>query len=252
MPHHKLSSVSLITIALLAAATSSLHAAPILSVDIAGSPIQSGFVGGFTGADGAGPRTSTFPVADPAVITGTVTGVIACGSNPSDMSQNTSNLNLRTRANPTNSGDFTYAALYQDRIVGLAPGAGLFLELSGLTPNTAFSIQVWGYDNAKAGNFSLFNRTDGLNDLLGSYTVTAGALPASNDQFSVTGMVTSDATGKIVVQSSSNIDGVGIMNGFVLSTVPEPGSALALAAAGGLLISRRRRRFGRTDRFAIA
>jgi len=107
---------------------------------------------------------------------------------------------------------------------------------------------VWGYDTqtnspygSKPGTFSLYDRTNGANSLVGSFTSVAGSLPSNNNTFSVIGNFTSDANGVIVIESISNIDGTGIMNGFVVSTVPEPMSASLLLGGLGMLAFRRRR-----------
>ena len=117
----------------------------------------------------------------------------------------------------------------------------------------SYDIQVWGVDTnvldtgvtggAKPGNFQLLDWTSGSAVALGSYSTTSAELPTSNDSFSVTGTVVADANGRIVVQSVSNMDGSGIMNGFVLSTsvIPEPGRVgLFMGALCWLLIRRQR------------
>jgi hypothetical protein len=107
---------------------------------------------------------------------------------------------------------------------------------------------VWGYDTqtsplsgAKPGNFSLYDRTGGTDTLLGSFTSVAGSLPSDNNSYSVTGNVTSDPNGVIMVESLSNIDGTGIMSGFVVSTVPEPMSGFLLFGGLGIVALRRHR-----------
>ena len=232
------------------AAIASTHAGAILSIDL-GTAAQSPFQLWNVGADGTGLRSTTFSISDlVSVPGGTLTAKIGGGSDAPNIANDTGTINTRFRGNaPTNSGSFTQSDLLADRVVTTAgAGTGLFLQLSGFAPNTTFSIQVWGYDTqtsplsgAKPGNFSLYDRTAGANTLLGSFSSTAGSLPADNNTFSVTGTVTSDANGVIMVESLSNIDGTGIMNGFVVSTVPEPMS-LALVLGGlGMLAMRRRR-----------
>lgn len=215
------------------AASASAKAEPILSVDFGGTAVQGGFTGAFTAfSDSQGPLTVSFQVPESVVASGNIQAGIA-GS----LDFSAAKMNVRTRLSPANDGEFTYSNLFRDRVVDITSGGeGLFLQLSGLDPNTPYSIQVWGYDSGKAGDFKLFDRTDGNNLLLGGYTVTAGAVPLSNDGFSVLGLVTADASGSIVVQAKSNIDGAGIMNGFVLSAVPEPGTAAALLGGMGVLM----------------
>jgi len=228
-------------------------AATVLGLDFGSGSTQSGFSGFALTTDGPGPVSRTFSVSDsissPSL---SITATVAAGSDATNMANNTGSLNQRTRGNaPANSGAFTQNALLQDRIVSTT-GAGLFLELTGLAPNTTFSIQVWGYDTqttgtmigSKSGTFTLLDRTNGANTTLGSITNTLGQLPTDNNTFSITANVTSDANGKIVVQSVSNIDGTGILTGAAISTstVPEPGRGMMGLMGLGLLLWRRRRK----------
>ncbi|WP_131989079.1 PEP-CTERM sorting domain-containing protein [Chthoniobacter flavus] len=228
----------------------SAHAGTVLSIDL-GTAAQSPFTLWNVGGDGTGMRSTTFSISDlVSVPGGTLTAEIGGGSDATNIANDTGAINTRPRANaPANNGSFTQSNLLTDRVVTTAgAGTGLFLQLSGFAPDTTFSIQVWGYDTqtapsfgAKPGNFSLYDRTNGADTLLGSFTSVAGSLPTDNNSFSVTGNVTSDANGVIMVESLSNIDGSGIMNGFVVSTVPEPMSAFLLLGGLGIVTLRRRR-----------
>jgi hypothetical protein len=224
---------------------------PVLGIDFGGGATQAGFQSWNTGTDGAGPKTSTFTATNPTLVpTGSVGATVAGGTDAANLANDVNSLNVRTRVGaPANNGTFTQADLMVDRVVttGGAAGSGLFLQLTGFAPNTTVGVQVWGYDTqsaggAKPGNFALYDRTGGANTQLGSFSVTAGSLPADNSTFSVSGTVTSDATGKIVLESISNIDGTGIMNGVLITSVPEPSAAVLLALAGGAPLLARRRR----------
>ena len=232
------------------AITPTLHADPVLRVDLGGGATQSGFQTWNIGTDGAGPKSTTFSATDLASVpTGTVGLTLAGGSDAANLANDTLSLNTRTRVGaPTNGGAFTQADLMVDRVVttGGAAGTGLFLQLTGFAPSTPFAVQVWGYDTqaaggAKVGNFNLLDRTNGANTSLGTFSATAGQLPTDNNTFSVSGTVTSDATGKIVFETISNIDGTGIANGFVISSaVPEPTGTLFIAVGFAALARRRR------------
>jgi len=236
--------------AFLFATISSAHADVLLSVDL-GTAAQSPFTLWNVGSDGTGMRSKTFSITDLVSVPGGIlTGEIGGGSDATNIANDAGSINTRLRGNaPTDSGSFTQSNLLADRVVTTAgTGTGLFLQLSGFTPSTTFSIQVWGYDTqtsplsgAKPGNFSLHDRTGGADTLLGSFTSVAGSLPTDNNSFSVTGTVTSDVNGAILVESLSNIDGSGIMNGFVGSTVPEPMSGFLLLGGLGIVALRRRR-----------
>lgn len=240
--------LSAFSAAMLLVADGSAEAGTILSVDLgtaAASPFQLWNIG----SDSAGPRTTTFSITDfVSVPSGLLSATIGGGSDPSNLNNDTGLLNTRSRGNvPPNSGSFTQSNLLTDRVVSTT-GSGLFLSLSGFAPSTTFTIQVWGYDTqtaspfgAKPGNFSLFDRTGGANSLMGSFSAVAGALPTDNNTFSIIGTVTSDANGVIVVESVSNIDGTGIMNGFTVSTIPEPMSGALFLGGLGIVALRRRR-----------
>jgi hypothetical protein len=226
------------------------YADPVLGIDFGGGATQAGFQSWNTGTDGAGPKTTTFTATNLTLVpTGSVGATLAGGTDAANLANDVNSVNVRTRVGaPTNNGAFTQADLMVDRVVttGGVAGSGLFLQLTGFAPNTTFGVQVWGYDTqaaggAKPGNFALYDRTNGANTSLGSFSVTAGSLPTDNNTFSVTGTVTSDATGKIVLESISNIDGTGIMSGALISSVPEPSTALLALAGCTPLLARRRR-----------
>lgn len=220
-------------------------AATLLSVDLGGGTVQSNFTAwNLASSEVAGPVSTNFTTTNNLQITATLSGGNAVG--------NTAVLNTRNRTNvAANDGFFSQSALMADRIVSLSNGTGrqgLFLELSGFAPNTSYHLQVWGYDTnqsgeggGKPGNFELLDVTGANSKSLGVSTVVDGAIPRTNNDFSVGGWITSDANGKIVVQSVSNIDGTGIMNGFVIS-VPEPGMGLLIVGGLGALLMRSRSR----------
>ncbi len=114
-----------------------------------------------------------------------ITATTGAGSDPANLANDTGLLNQRRAGMPRRTAArITQNALLQDRIVSTT-GAGLFLQLTGLAPDTTFSIQVWGYDTqttgtmigAKPGTFTLLNETGGANTPLGSLTYTAGSCP---------------------------------------------------------------------------
>lgn len=154
--------------------------------------------------------------------------------------------NGRTRTNNIgNAGAFTQANLMRERIVaygptpvdpavGLGTGPGLYIMVEGLAPNQTYSIRVWGVDHSgkqkplKSGYAYGFNatfETNGYTSLpqLGNYTVTNSPTTiADNNQYSVSGNITSDYQGRIIYKSIANIDGCGIANGFTLTMVGAP------------------------------
>jgi len=263
-------------VALLLCCLSCYANAALLSVDFAaaaapdpGNPLQPGFQEWVMGSasDTAPPVTN--PTKSFSTSAGSIVATIAGGSSIAAFSGiGNIQINTRARAGIANSGDFTQSALLNERFVSTGSptnvatpsgiGNGLYLRLTGLAASTTYTIQVWGVDYTagalKSGYFHLFDATNegaGYTSLpsLGSYSI--GSTPSSggassgittisnNNQYSVTANVTTDSTGTLIVKSISNIDGSGIMNGFVL--IPEPSSAVLLfGAMGGLVLLRRR------------
>lgn len=146
--------------------------------------------------------------------------------------------NARNRGNHiSNSGAFTQTDLMRERVASLGTptdpvsgngtGHGIYLKIEGLAPNTPYRIQVWGVDFDNDGSlkngynygYDATTETVGYTSLpeLGSYTISGNPTTiADNDQYSVVGIITTDATGTLVYKQISNIDR-SVMNGFVLS-----------------------------------
>ena len=227
----------------------SAEAAVILAVDFGGGTgnVQSGFQGFTNPADGGISGTQTY-----SGITVTVDG----GTNTSGTGS-AGFLNSRDRTHaPPNAGAYSNYSLLRDRIVSTGGTQGVMLTISGLAPDTDYVLQVWGFDTraavtgenvgAKPGTNILWDNTAGSDYELGRYTMAAGDLPVDNNSFSITSTLTTDSSGTIVVRSynptsSTRIDGSGIMNGFMLSQVPEPSASLLAVAGASLFLSRRRR-----------
>jgi len=227
----------------------SAEAAVILAVDFGGGTgnVQSGFQGFANPAEGGVSATQTY-----SGITVTIDG----GTNTSGTGS-AGFLNSRDRPHaPPNSGTYTNYSLLRDRIVSTGGTQGVMLTISGLAPNTDYVLQVWGFDaraevagqnvGAKPGTNILWDNTGGSDYELGQYTMTAGQLPTDNNSFSITSTITTDINGTIVVRSynptsGTRIDGTGIMNGFMLSNIPEPSVSLLAVAGASLVLSRRRR-----------
>jgi hypothetical protein len=138
---------------------------------------------------------------------------------------------------------FTYGDLLRDGIARTkqASTAGDFtFRISGLTANTPFTIRIWGADSANDvnTNFSWFDTTSGSN-LLGTFLngpnnpLTA----TSNTDYSVFGTVNSNNAGELLfgVTSSNASPTAGFVNGFQLSSIPEPaGLALLTTLIGAV------------------
>ncbi len=154
--------------------------------------------------------------------------------------------NARNRANHIpNSATFTHAELMRERIASLGnptdpasgngTGQGIYLKIEGLTPNTPYRIQAWGVDFREDGSLKNgynygFDATAEIADYtslpeLGSYSISGNPTTITdNDQYSVVGLITTDADGALVYKQISDIDR-SVMNGFTLSSVTEGGKS---------------------------
>jgi hypothetical protein len=156
-------------------------------------------------------------------------------------------MNARNRSTKyiANAGDFTQADMMRERIAsavnptdpatGSGTGNGLYLKVAGLEANTDYLMQAWGVDstgtnpNATLKNgynygFDATAETGGYDSLpqVGTYTISGSPTTiADNDQYSVSGVLTTDSSGTLIYKQISSIDR-SVMNGFVLSTVAVP------------------------------
>lgn len=250
---------SLIGLGLLLATVLPTQAAAILGVDFgrsdsvpagtsstSGNFLETGFKGFYI--SGAATYTGvvgrTYSGLDPVLTSGAVTVNLQ-----GDSSGAAGNIGGRNRGAPLDSGAFTYGDLLYDGIIRtkLTSTQGEFtLQLLGLNPNTSYAMRIW---SANSGSdidtvYSWFDTTAG-STLLGTIFNGPGSpLTASaNTDFSVFGIVTSDAAGALTfgVTSSNNSPTSGYISGFELATVPEPGVPLLAALAAGRALVRRRR-----------
>ncbi len=227
------------------ALTMSAKAAVVLAVDFGGgtSNLQAGFQGFTSPADGSISSTTQNYSGITVTLNGGTSGT------------GTGYLNARDRPHaPPNAGAYTNFSLLRERIVANGGTNGVLLTIGGLQPDTDYTLQVWGFDTraavdgggAKPGTNILWDNSNGNDYIIGQYTMTAGQMPVDNNSFSVTATITTDSNGVLMVRSYNNtgaglIDGPGIMNGFVLSQVPEPSASLLTLAGAGFVLARRRR-----------
>lgn len=163
----------------------------------------------------------------------------------------------RYRSSLTDSGSFTYNDMMEDlatnfnRVLNASatsattPTANAF-TISGLQANTTYQIQLWSLDRSFNNGAVQYwwNTTSGTGasaTLLGSITNSTSILPTSNDSYSVVGTVTSSATGTLSFGHVTTL-GNGVLNGFVLSAIPEPSAFAALAGLFTLGFAAYRRR----------
>lgn len=145
----------------------------------------------------------------------------------------------------TPGGTFTLDDVYVDFVIGFNN-----LTVGNLDPNQQYDVQFIMYDDNATGGTAgstqtVTNTTGGASDLLGvgDGVGLGDSLLTSNLDFSVFGSsLTPDANGNLtfeIINDTLN-NGVAILNGLVVTQVPEPASMMLLGL-GSLLWSRRRR-----------
>ncbi len=111
-------------------------------------------------------------------------------------------LNGRDRGQPaTDSGALTYASVYRDLIQSTS-GGSITMGIAGLRPSVPYVVRLWIYDYGNANNAVFTNRdlTAGHNIALGALTNNYAVAPLDdNADYRVSGVVTSDAGGTLVL-----------------------------------------------------
>jgi hypothetical protein len=203
-------------------------------------PVEDGYTGFLVGNKSAGSVAPTITVGD-------VTATIAVGNKIASLTDTAefTGWNARNRS-PfiPDSGSFTHAQLYANRIASLTDtpggaatgtGIGIYVRLDGLQANKAYVIQASGNDpNAtpalKKGSFYLWDATNEVTDGSGtsglvaidSYSVP-DSLPttiADNDVYSASGEITTDGSGSLIFKVTGTID-KNTLNGFSATLVPD-------------------------------
>lgn len=145
-------------------------------------------------------------------------------------------LSGKLRNAPTSSGgEFTYGDLYRD-LVEVAGTGNLTLKVSGLVPNSTYSIKLYAADTQFANNtvWTFTNTTPDPDVVLGSVTNSTAFSFTGNDDKAVAASVTTDALGEFTLTQSASSARARI-SGLMIdgAVVPEPSVYAALAA--GLL-----------------
>jgi len=216
--------------------------APLLGVDFGTStpsPVETGFQGfGASTGGSTGPLTATYTGLDTAQSSGSVALTLATGNTLAG----TGTLTARDRTgNSTlvDQGSFTYAELYRDVIN--SNNSALSLGLSGLNPNTTYTVKFFIYDDLATKTITFTDFTSGAAGTSGSVSFAAGyqfSSSTSNDQFATLLTVTSDIAGKLVFRSSTSSSPAQI-GGMLIQVAPEP-TSLGLSALGLVALGRRR------------
>ncbi len=199
---------SLATALLLAVPSTSLLAAPLLSVDFqhatnaTAGVTQSGFQAFQNNVDPSTSDTRSF-----ATIAGNILVTISGKTSAND--------GMFTRGGVANVGSLTFADIYNDfafNNINTGPnGNKLALSLSGagITPNTDYSLTFWSYDSlAGQGNHSV--AINGISGTVGSavpIVYTPGVNPTTNLQYATKATFTSDGLGVLNIELIDTITG---------------------------------------------
>ena len=233
--------VALAVVSATGAISSTVNAAPVLSVDFGRnlgnnpgtpSPVQSAF-NGMAGNFPLGPDSPPPSLSQVfGAFTVTVTGDPYHGTDYSRVGS-------EDTAAAAASIDPSIRNLYEDAMINnldLDDGSGLNLSIQGITPNTPYSLKLWSYnaENTIYATPTQFGPKAGSNTsgTSGSIVQFASPAPVTLDDYSTT-IIVSSTTNTLDIHAASTANYGGTrMNGFELSgIVPEP-SALILAAIG--------------------
>jgi hypothetical protein len=236
-------------------------AQPLLSLDFgdrdgaggAGNPLQSGFQAFLL--DNAQGNT--------AIVPNTTRTFGSISVTVSSTGANTTGVDDRVRGVPTDSGAFTNEGLLRDFIFAVHAGGtavatdeGLNVQIQGLTPNLAYTVRLWSYDNgSNPARVSDWFVNNGATPVVAGYSFTGSTLPTDNDSNTFAFLATADAAGSLLLsgRAAASVSGANsnnthnvFLNALQITPIPEP-SPLALvggAFSAALAWGRRPRRAG--------
>lgn len=137
-----------------------------------------------------------------------------------------SNLVARDRGIPgTDSGSFTYSAIYRDFITATFQG----IQLSGLAANFSYDVTFYAYDNSGSRTQTFTDATPGSTGLSGTVTYSAASAFNSstpNNSYSTTINAKSDAQGRLYFTESGVGTGgsssVALFNAVMVDSIGTP------------------------------
>lgn len=107
----------------------------------------------------------------------------------------------RLRATPTNAGAFTESELLRDFIFAsdTTGNLGMNVGVTGLNPGMRYRVKLWSFDSSSPGNRVSDWNANG-ETLADDYTFNGSVAPADNNRYTITGEVTADTLGAILLE----------------------------------------------------
>lgn len=134
---------------------------------------------------------------------------------------------FRDRGLPANTGTLTYGPLLRNFAgYSLTAGNYLWVDVTGLKPNTPYFITLYAYDNYSGSSMTFSDYTTGSVGDSGSCSNAAyyaaqdpniGTDPYADDRYAVTLLATSTTGGSLRIRGNNQTFTAGIINGFKLS-----------------------------------
>jgi hypothetical protein len=147
----------------------------------------------------------------------------------------------RDRATPIASGTLTLSQIYDDFVfagTSTGPTGGMNLSIAGLSPNTSYSITLYSFDQGSTG-LRTANWLDANNAsaLVLTTSFNGSNLPVNDADDRFTGIAITDSTGTLTLLGRNTTPNIAsgavnpgvFLNGFELNPVPEPTSLFLLA-----------------------
>ena len=127
--------------------------------------------------------------------------------------------------------------LYRDVAFSNHVADAITVTVTGLAASTAYNVKLYSYDyfNSPTSTTDTFTPTGGTTGSSQSVTFVPNVVPTTEDSYAVVANWTSNNSGALAFTTTGTVFGPRL-NGFTISSIPEP-STLVLLATGliGLL-----------------
>ncbi len=173
-----------------------------------------------------GPASVSYSGLDPVWTSAGTPGQATLTLSAGDAITSTGGMLTRDRGAPMESTTgFPFSDVYRD-FINAATSVSLWIKLSGLTPEQAYDLTLYVYDNDNSRKMAFVDYTGGSPGTSGHVSFIAGSTFDSTtpmDVFAATLAVASDASGAILVRVYPPASGVaGTIGGLVLKKGTRP------------------------------